>query len=62
VFVTDPNPRISQAYEVSNHSLSLLENPQMPDRQGWIERISMSHWNNEDVLTGQAWRHIKKFI
>jgi len=34
----------------------------MPDRQDWIERISMSHWNNEDVLTGQAWRHIKKFI
>lgn len=62
VFVTDPNPRISQAFEVSNYDLSLLESPLMPDRQSWVEKISMSHWNNIEVQSGQAWRHIKKFI
>ncbi len=62
VFVTDPNPRISQAFEVSNHNLSLIETPAMPERQSWIEKISMSHWNNEEAASGQAWQHIKKFI
>jgi len=62
VFVTDPNPRISQAFEVSNHTLSLIENPVMLERQQWVEKLSMSHWNNAESMSGQAWQHIKKFI
>ena len=62
VFVTDPVPQTSQAFEVSNHSLSKLENPDMYDRQQWIENLSMSHWTAEEATSGQAWRHIKKFI
>ena len=62
VFVTDPNPRMSQAYEVSNHSLTLIENPRMPERQQWIEKLAMCHWNNEEARSGAAWQHIKQFI
>lgn len=62
IFVTDPNPRISQAFEVSNHNLALIETPAMPERQQWVEKISMSHWNSEEAASGQAWQHIKKFI
>ena len=62
VFVTDPNPRISQAYEVSNHRLELIESPNMPDRQAWVEKLSMSHWSLEEARSGQAWNHIKQYI
>ena len=44
-FITDPVPQHSQTYGVANTDLSLLENPKMTDRQSWIERIAMCHWN-----------------
>lgn len=62
VFVTDPNPQVSQAFEVANTNLKRLESPKTFDRQAWIEKISMSHWNFEELRSGEAWRHIRKFI
>jgi hypothetical protein len=62
VFVTDPNPQISQAFSVANTDLSQIENPQMPERQEWIERISMSHYNFNDLKSGKAWAIIKEYI
>lgn len=60
IFVTDPDR--SQAAEVANTVLSQIENPSMPDRQSWIERIAMCHWSQSEVITGQAWQHIKKYV
>jgi len=62
VFVTDPNPRKSQAFDVCNTDLSLLERPIMPDRQKWIEKICMSHFSFEDLRNGTAWNIIKDYI
>jgi len=62
VFVTDPNPRLSQAYDIANFDLSQIENPQMPERQEWIEKISMSHYNFEDLKTGKAWNIIRNYL
>jgi len=62
VFVTDPNPKISQAYEVANTNLASIENPSMPDRQEWIEKISMSHYNFNDLKSGKAWNIIRNYI
>lgn len=62
VFVTDPNPRISQAFDVANTDLSQIENPQMPERQEWIEKISMCHFNFNDLRKGIAWNIIKDYI
>jgi len=62
VFVTDPNPEVSQAFDVANTSLKRLENPKTFDRQAWIEKISMSHWNFEELRSGEAWRHIRNYI
>lgn len=62
VFVTDPNPRISQAYEVSNTDLSKIETPLLPPRQQWIEKISMCHFNFDDLKQGVAWNIIKEYI
>jgi len=61
-FITDTLPKHSQTYEVANTDLSLLENPKMPDRQVWIEKISMCHWNFEELRSGEAWQFFKKYI
>jgi hypothetical protein len=62
VFLTDPQPKNSQSFEVSNVDLNLIENPVMPERQHWVEKISMSHWNFEELRSGEAWKHIRKFV
>lgn len=62
VFVTDPEPVYSQAYDIANTDLKTLETPLMPDRQSWIEKISMCHWNTDEIASGEAWRHIKNYI
>ena len=62
VFVTDANAQASQAYEVSNTDLSLIETPRMFNRQQWIEKISMSHWNFNELQSGEAWQHIRKYV
>jgi hypothetical protein len=61
-FVTDTVPQHSQTYGVANTDLSRLENPEMPDRQAWIEKISMCHWNFEELRSGEAWQFFKKYV
>jgi len=61
VFVTDPNPEISQAYDIANTDLDQIENPNMPERQKWIEKISMSHWNFVELKSGEAWSHMRGY-
>ena len=60
IFVTDPDR--SQATAVANTDLSSIETPIMPDRQAWVERIAMCHWNQQEIMSGAAWQHIKKFV
>jgi hypothetical protein len=62
VFVTDPNPLKSQAYDIANLNLAQLEKPNRPDRQQWIEKISMSHYNFVDLRNGAAWEVIRNYI
>jgi len=62
VFVTDPTPQVSQAFDVANTDLSKIENPLYPERQQWIERLSMCHWNFDEITNGTAWQHIRQFI
>jgi len=61
VFVTDPNARVSQAFEVANTSLKDIENPKIFDRQSWVEKLSMCHWKFEELSSGAAWNHMKKY-
>lgn len=61
-FVLDPQPEISQAFDVANTKLSMIESPKEFDRLEWIEKISMSHWNFEELSNGSAWKHIRKFV
>jgi hypothetical protein len=62
VFVTDPNPQISQAFGVANTVLANIENPVFLDRQHWIEKIAMCHWNFSELSNGEAWAHMRNYI
>jgi hypothetical protein len=62
VFVTDPNPQVSQAFDVAETELRRIDRPRLRDRQQWIEKISMCHWNFEELRSGEAWTHIRKYI
>mgnify|MGYP001082829119 CR=1 FL=1 len=59
-FITDSVK--SQCAEVSHNGFSQLENPQQFDRQQWLERISMLHWNFEELENGTAWRHMRQYV
>jgi hypothetical protein len=61
-FITDPVPQTSQAYPVANYDLSRIENPDLKDRQQWIEKLAMCHWNFNELSNGSAWQHMRKFI
>jgi hypothetical protein len=60
IFVTDPVK--SQCREIANIDFSQIENPQLPDRQQWVERLAMSHWKFDELRSGQTWAHMRKFI
>lgn len=60
IFVTDPEN--SQCRDIANTDFSQIENPKLPDRQKWIERISMFHWNFDELKSGECWNHMKKYV
>jgi hypothetical protein len=59
-FITDPSK--SQCNEVAHTNFKNIENPKMFDRQKWIERISMCHWNFDELENGSAWKHMREFV
>jgi hypothetical protein len=62
VFITDPSPEYSQSFEVANLDLKDIENPKLLERQLWIEKLSMCHWNFDELKSGEAWQFFKKYI
>ena len=59
IFLTDPER--SQARDVATLSLNRIENPFMPDREAWSQRISQFHWSHNDLRTGVCWAHMKRW-
>jgi hypothetical protein len=62
VFVTDPNPQVSQAYDVCNTDLSQIESPKTFDREPWLNKLAMCHWNFAELASGKAWAHMRNYI
>jgi hypothetical protein len=60
IFVTDPDR--SQCQEIANTDLSQIESPQMPERQAWVERLSMFHWDFDELQSGKCWAHMRQFV
>lgn len=61
-FLTDPLPEHSQSFEVANTSLGKIESPTLQERQQWVEKLSMCHWNFEELRSGEAWNFFKRYI
>lgn len=59
-FVTDPIN--SQCKEVAHSDFSKIENPDLFDRQKWLERISMFHWKFSELQDGSCWKHMREYI
>ena len=62
IFLTDPVPEHSQTVAVANIDLSNIENPVLLERQAWVEKISMCHWNFDELRSGEAWKFFKQYI
>lgn len=62
IFVTDPTPQMSQAHDVANTDLAKINEPDMFEREKWLEKISMCHFNYDDLRNGTAWNIIKDYI
>lgn len=60
VFVTDPAR--SQCSDIANIDFANIEQPRLPDRQPWLERISMFHWNFAELSNGACWRHMRRYV
>lgn len=59
IFVTDPVR--SQAREVANTDITQIENPMMPERDAWINRICQFHWSHDEITNGICWRHMRQW-
>ena len=60
IFVMDPEK--SQCAEIANTNLANIEKPVFPDRQNWVNRLSMFHWNFNELRSGECWTHMKQFL
>jgi len=61
-FLTDPQPEHSQSKEVANLDISRINDPLLFDREKWIEKLAMCHWNFNELKSGEAWNFFKKYI
>lgn len=59
IFVLDP--KNSQAADVAHNDVRELENLRTYDREPWIRKIAMSHWRLDELKSGKAWQHMKKW-
>ena len=56
VFVSEA----SLCYEVGNHSFATINNPVMPDRTSWVNKLSYTEWFPDEIEKGLPWTRIKK--
>ena len=50
----------SLCYDVGNTSLSNINNPSMPDRNNWANKLAHTEWTTEEIKQGLPWERIKK--
>ena len=49
----------SLCYDVGNANLNKINNPIMPDRQNWANRLAYTEWTTEEIRQGLPWARIK---
>jgi len=51
----------SQANGVVHTNFEAIENPQTFDRDPWLHKLAQCHWTLDELATGEAWRHMRKW-
>ena len=49
----------SMAWECSNKDLSLIETPNMFERQQWLNNLAYCQWREDECIAGLPWEHLK---
>ena len=50
----------SLSYDVGNKNYANINNPDMPDRQQWANKLAYTEWWPEEIERGLPWKRIKK--
>ena len=50
----------SMVYDITSHDLSTVINPYMVDRKQWSNNIAYTQWNEDEVISGEFWDHLKQ--
>ena len=56
VFVSES----SLCYDVGNHVLSDIEQPAMPARQNWANKLAYTEWTTQEIRDGLPWARIRE--
>jgi len=52
----------SIAYDVANHNLSTIENPDMPDRQQWLNDYAHTEYTIPEIEQGIPLKHLTNYL
>jgi len=55
VFVSES----SLCYDVGNHSLQYIEQPLMPQREQWANKLAYTEWTVQEIREGLPWSRIR---
>ena len=50
----------SLSYDVGNNSYQNINNPKMPERQQWANKLAYTEWWPDEIEQGIPWQRIKK--
>jgi hypothetical protein len=50
----------SLSYDIGNKNFDNINNPNMPDRQQWANKLSYTEWWIDEIQQGIPWQRIKK--
>ena len=50
----------SLSYDIGNITFDNINNPKMPDRQGWANKLAFTEWWPDEIEKGLPWKRIKK--
>ena len=51
----------SQANGVVHTNFNAIENPIEFDREPSLQKLAQCHWTLDELATGEAWRHMRKW-
>ena len=52
----------SMAWPIANSDLRKINDPDMPERQNWLEQVSYAQWNLEEMSAGLPWERLRRHL